>query len=145
MSTLDRLQTWNGVDQLCFSGRLSTATASYYVHNVSFGILAVDGYGDHESASLRDKICIQSPWARTRNVWYRLSRPSAEYRGFFQDYLWLATFTKFFIDFLLEQENNVTLHGFRSRFLPWLLCQYGESAQFQAWHARCGHQQDFGT
>jgi hypothetical protein len=45
MATLDRLQTWRGVDNLCFSGRLFTATASYYVHNVKFSTLAVDGYG----------------------------------------------------------------------------------------------------
>lgn len=145
MSTLDRLQTWKGVDELCFSGRLSTASASYYVHSVKFSILAVDGYGDPESVSLRDKICIQSPWARARNVWYRLGRPSAEYRGFYEDYVWLATFTKYFIDFFLEQEIDITLHRFRSRFLPWVLRQYGGSAQFQAWHERCGHQQDFGT
>lgn len=95
MSTLDRLQTWKGVDELCFSGKLSTASASYYVHNVKFSILAVDGYGDPESVCLRDKICIQSPRARVRNVWYRLGRPSAEYRGFYEDYVWLATFTKY--------------------------------------------------
>ena len=145
MSTLDRLQTWKGVDELCFSGRLSTASASYYVHNVKFSILAVDGYGDHDSTSLRDKICIRSPWARAKNVWYRLGRPSAEYRSFHEDYMWLATFTKYIIDFFLEQETDVTLHCFRSKFTPWVLHQYGESAEFQAWHERCGQQQDFGT
>lgn len=145
MSTLDRLQTWRGVDELCFSGRLSTASASYYVQNVNFSTLAVDGYGDPQSASLLGKICIRSPWARARNVWYRLGRPSAEYRGFYEDYLWLATFTKYFIDFFLDQEIDFTLHRFRSEFLPWVLRQYGEYAEFQSWHERCGHQQDFGT
>jgi DNA (cytosine-5)-methyltransferase 1 len=145
MSTLDRLQISKGVDKLCFSGRLSTATASYYVHGVEFSILAVDGYGDHESANLHDKLCIQSQWARARDVWYRLGHPSAEYSGFHKDYLWLATFTKYFIDFLLEQEADITLHGFRSKFLPWIQLQYGESPQFQAWHEKCGYQQDFGT
>lgn len=145
MSTLDRLQTSKGVDDLCFSGKLSTGSSSYYVHNVKFSILAIDGYGDSESAGLRDKICIQSPWAKARNFWYRLGHPSAEYRGFYEDYVWLATFTKYFIDFLLEQEADITLHHFRAKFLPWILSQYGESPQFQVWHERCGHQQDFGT
>jgi hypothetical protein len=145
MCTLDRLQTWRGVDELCFSGRLSTASASYYVQNVNFGTLAVDGYDDHQSASLLGKICIRSPSARARDVWYKLGRPSAEYKGVYEDYVWLATFTKYFIDFFLEQEIDLTLHRFRSNFLPWVLRQYGESAQFQAWHERCGHQQDFGT
>ena len=144
MSTLDRL-TSRGVDKLCFKGRLSIAAASYYVRDVEFDILAVDGYGDHEIPDLHDKICIQSPWARARKVWYRLGRPSVEYISFYEDYKWLATFTKYFVDFLLEQETDVTLHGFRRKFSRWVQRQYGHLAQFQVWHEKCGYQQDFGT
>ena len=68
MSTLDGLQITRGIDDLCFSGNLSTATASYYVRNVNFTILAIDGYGDDECTSLCGMICIQSQWARARNI-----------------------------------------------------------------------------
>jgi DNA (cytosine-5)-methyltransferase 1 len=145
MSTLDRLQSYKGPTTFCFDGRLSTATGSYYVHGVTFSTVAVDGYGDVECVDLFDKICIQSPWAKSHNVWYRLGRPSAEYRVFYEDFTWLATFTKYFIDFLLERETSVTLHLFRSEFAPWIIHQYGQSTQFQAWHQKCGYQQDFGT
>jgi DNA (cytosine-5)-methyltransferase 1 len=145
MSTLDRLNIPNGLDQLCFNGRLSTATDSYYVHGVTFSTVAVDGYGDLECVDLSDSICIQSPWAQSHDTWYRLGRPAAEYRVFHEDFIWLATFTKYFVDFLLERETSVTLHIFRAEFAPWLIYQYGQSTQFQAWHQKCGYQQDFGT
>jgi site-specific DNA-cytosine methylase len=145
MATLDKLQTSKGLDKLCFSGRVSTAAGYHYMQDVTFSILAVDGYGDHECVDLFDKICIQSPWARSHEVWYRLGRPSAEYRVFYEDFMWLATFTKYFIDFLIEQEQSVTLQRFRSEFAPWMVHQYSQTTQFQAWHERCGYQQDFGT
>jgi DNA (cytosine-5)-methyltransferase 1 len=145
MSTLDRLQTFKGPKKFCFDGRLSTATGSYYVHGVTFSTVAVDGHGNVECVDLCDQICIQSPWAQLHNVWYRLGRPSAEYRVFHEDFTWLATFTKYFIDFLLERQTSVTLHLFRSEFAPWIIHQYGQSTQFQAWHQKCGYQQDFGT
>lgn len=145
MSTLDRLQVAKGADELCFSGRLSTKTSSFYVHGVGFNTLAVDGYGDDESASLLEKICIQTPWARSYNVWYRLGQPSAEYREYHQDYIWLATFTKYFIDYLIEQDSDVTLHRFRSHFATWMIRRYGQHVPFQVWHEKCGRQQDFGT
>lgn len=144
MSTLDRLQCAKGVDQLCFSGRLSIETASYRVHDVIFNTLAVDGYGDNESSSLSRKICIQSPRAQSYKVWYRLGRPSAEYRAYYRDYMWLATFTKYFIDFLLGQNRDITLHCFRSEFVPWVVHEYGQYAHFEAWHKHCGYQRDFG-
>jgi len=58
--------------------------------------------------------------------------------------MWLATFTKYFADFLLETQC-VTLHLFRAKFLPWLLQQYGNKMEFQSWHEQCGFQRDFGT
>lgn len=145
MSTLDKLQVGKGVDQLCFSGRLSMATESYYVQNVAFSTLAIDGYGDNDCASLSDMICIQSKWAQSHDTWYRLGRPSTEYKSFYKDFIWLATFTKYFIDFLIEQEKNVTLHFFRSKFTLWMIHPYGQSADFQVWHQECDFQQDFGT
>lgn len=145
MCTLDRLQVESGVGELRFSAKLSTARAEYYVHDAAFSTLTVDGYGDINCGSLLGKICIQSPKAHSHNVWYRLGRPSVEYRAFHEDYVWLATFTKFFIDFLIHAETDVTLHSFRSKFAPWILRQYAQLAPFQTWHQKCGFQQDFGT
>ena len=146
MCTLDKLNTAKGVDQLVFSGMLSTATSTkpLYVHGIAFSTLAIDGYGDTDCAHLSGRISLQSQTAQLKPAWYRLGRPSDEYKRFHDDFLWLATFTKYFADFLLE-EKHVTLHLFRTEFLPWLLRQYGDNLEFQSWHQQCGFQQDFGT
>lgn len=145
MCTLDKLNTAPGLDQLAFSGTLSTSRGTAcYVHQIAFSTLAIDGYGDLDSASLSRKICIQSRMAQLTTAWFRLGKPSTEYQRFHEDFVWLATFTKFFADFLLE-EKRVTLHHFRSDFLPWLLRQHGNATAFQSWHKKCDFQQDFGT
>jgi DNA (cytosine-5)-methyltransferase 1 len=148
MCTLDKMNTGKGVDQLVFSGTLSTATAttSFYVHGIAFCTIAVDGYGDTDCANLAGRISIQSRTAQLVPAWFRLGKPSSEYKRFHEDYMWLATFTKYFADFLLDElHKHVTLHSFRSEFLPWLLQQYGNKTEFQSWHQQCGFQQDFGT
>lgn len=145
MCTLDKLNTAKGVNQLAFSGMLSTSTSTTtcYVHNVAFSTLAVD-YSDTDCASLSGKISIQSRTAQLEPAWFRLGKPSTEYKPFHEDFVWLATFTKYFADFLLEKQN-VTIHLFRTEFLPWILQQYGNAIEFQSWHQRCGFQEDFGT
>ncbi|KAM0714216.1 hypothetical protein Q7P37_010003 [Cladosporium fusiforme] len=146
LCTLDRLQAGRGVDSLCFSGTLSNGRAKVAVKDVEFSTLAIDGYGDNDCNTMSDKICIQSRRASLHNVWYRLGRPSTEYIGFFKPFLWLATFTKFFVDFLIaKQDASITLSLFRSTFTPWLIMQYGSYSYFQSWHRECGLQKDFGT
>jgi len=148
MCTLDKLNTSKGVDRLIFSGVLSkaTATTSYYVNEIPFSTLAIDGYGDVDCVSLSGKICIQSVMAQTKPAWFRLGKPSAEYQRFHNEFVWLATFAKYFADFLIENiHKSVTLHLFRCEFLPWLVQQYGSVTEFQSWHQLCGFQQEFGT
>jgi DNA (cytosine-5)-methyltransferase 1 len=146
MCTLDKLNTTRGVDQLAFSGTLSTPTSATtcYVHNIAFSTLVVDGYDDTDCASLSGKICIQSRAAQLKPAWFRLGKPLAEYKPFHEEFVWLATFTKYFAEFLFEKQN-VTFHLFRAEFLPWLLRQYSNAMEFQSWHKQCGFQQDFGT
>jgi DNA (cytosine-5)-methyltransferase 1 len=146
MCTLDKLNVAKGVDQLVFSGMLSrtTATAACYVHGIAFSTLAIDGYGDTDCAGLTGRISIQSRTAQLVPAWFRLGTPAHEYRKFHEDFVWLATFAKYFADFLLEKKH-VTFHSFQAEFLPWLLRQYGNKMEFQSWHQQCGFQQDFGT
>jgi DNA (cytosine-5)-methyltransferase 1 len=150
MCSLDKLNAAKGVDQLVFSGILSTTTTtttastSCYVHGIAFSTLAIEGYGDTDCTNLAGKICIQSREAQLQPAWYRLGKPSNEYKRFHEDFVWLATFAKYFADFLLE-EKEVTLHLFRSDFLPWLVQQYGDTEDFQSWHRQCNFQQDFRT
>lgn len=146
MCALDRIHANKGVDELQFSGCLSSSEGgtSVFLHGVRFSTVAVDGYGETECTSLRNRICLQSPVAKSAGIWYRLGSPSKEYKDFHERFFWLAMFTKYFLEFLLENDG-VTLHRFRSGFLTWLSGQYGHTQQYQDWHRQCNFQEDFGT
>lgn len=102
-----------------------------------FKIVTVEGYGDPEITDLSDRICIQSPLTKRQDVWYQLGRPSQEYRRFYGPFLWLAEFTKHFVDYLLEMES-VTLDDFRFCFYDWLDARYKGQHHFQLWIQNCG-------
>lgn len=132
--TLDRLQNRNGCSGFLFDGVLSCGTEQRYVQSVPFSTLTVDGYGDADVFGLQGRIGIQSPEAENQDVWYQLGEPAQEYRRFYTPFAWLAQFTKYFVDYLLETEK-VTLAHFRDRFYTWLQDRYGGHAQFHSWVA----------
>ncbi|KAK5168629.1 uncharacterized protein LTR77_005938 [Saxophila tyrrhenica] len=141
--SLDRLQNSRGNTELCFDGVLSVGNESHYLQGVRFNTMAVEGYGDPDIARLKDHICIQSKDARSSGVWYKLGQPSAEYARFYRPFLWLAMFTKHFVEYLLET-RNVTLDHFRRTFYAWLITRK-RSLDFEKWHGECGNRRDFRT
>ena len=133
--TLDKLQNGRGCVDLVFDGTLSAGDEQRRVQGVHFQVLAVDGYGDANIDS-SDYVSIQSPLAKRRNVWFRLRSPSSEYRRFFNPFLWLAQFTKFFVEYLLEGDR-VCLEDFRSNFDTWLFRRHGDHQLYDTWSSAC--------
>ena len=144
MVTLDRLQNRGGYNEFLFDGVLSVGNKKHFVQGVQFQIMAVDGYGEADIVSLKDRICIQSPAAYANDVWYCLSRPAQDYERFHRPFAWLAQFTKYFVDYLLKLDN-ITLHHFRTSFAEWLNSRYGHSTALQDWLDQCNHKTDFRT
>ena len=144
MVTLDKLLTRPACNEFLFDGILSVGDKRHYVQGIRFPIMAVDGYGTPGVVSLHDHISIQSLGAQAEDVWYQLGKPSKVYERFYHPFLWLAQFTKYFADYLLESEA-VTLHRFRSEFSQWLTTRYGRSDAFQAWLNQCNRLNDFRT
>ena len=140
--SLDRLLR-HGFSEFQFDGILSVGDERYYVEGVPFRTLAIDGYGDLETTNLKNQICIQSPVSYHRNLWYQLGAPSSEYHRFYRPFLWLAHFTKYFVDYLLDH-TNVTMEHFRRRFVVWLEAQHKADEAFMAWLAYC-NLRDFRT
>ena len=132
--TLDRLQNKNSCDAFLVDGILSYGTERRYVRSVPFSTLTIDGYGDAEVISMRGRICIQSFNGEDEDVWYQLGMPSNEYRRFYEPFVWLAQFSKHFVDYLLETQN-VALTHFRSCFYNWLLNRYTNDLDFRSWLA----------
>ncbi|RMY91212.1 hypothetical protein D0861_03230 [Hortaea werneckii] len=129
--TLDRLQVHHG-DYFLFDGKLSCGAVRHYVRKVPFRVLTIDGYGDDEVASVSGRICLQSFHGRAKQVWYRLGDPSSVYHRFYAPFLWLAHFTKYFVDYLLETER-VALSHFRSAFMDWLGRRWATNPAFRSW------------
>ena len=136
LTTLDRLQNRNGCNEFLFDGILTFGNERRYVQGVRFKTMAIDGYGDPDITDLHGHICIQSSRANGREVWYQLGKPSAVYNRFWTPFFWLAKFTKYFVDYLLEFEN-VTLDDFRSHFYPWLDSRCRDCPSFQSWLRQC--------
>ncbi|KAK3718010.1 hypothetical protein LTR37_005436 [Vermiconidia calcicola] len=144
LATLDRLQNRRGFSSLLFDGVLSVGNEKRYVQGVRFSTLTIEGYGDLDNVDLDGHIDIQSAHGKAKNVWYKLGSPSQEYKRFYDPFLWLARFTKHFMDYLLNTEN-VTLRHFRWSFYKWLNARYRHVSTFQSWHAECGNLRDFRT
>lgn len=144
MCTLDRLRTHRQASRLQFDGILSVGHRRIPIRNLEFGTVTVDGYGDEGCVDLRGRICLQTDLARRYDLWYRLGRPSPEYQRFHDLYLWLATFTKYFVDYLMTM-NHVALKDFRSRFFDWLQARFGRAPEFQTWHSHSDCRRDFST
>lgn len=136
LSTLDRLKNRGGFDELVFDGVLSAGGEQRFVEGVCFETVTIEGYGDPEVTDVTDKVCIQSYGAKKRGIWYQLGRPANEYRRFFEPFLWLVQFTKYFVDYLLENEN-VALQHFHRNFYGFVFERYSERGSFNSWIASC--------
>lgn len=143
LCSLDRLNNRRGFNELAFDGVLSTGEERRFVEGVRFETLAIEGYGDLDVTDMRGHICIRSREATKQNVWYQLGKPSNEYRRFFNSFLWLSQFTKYFVDYLLENEH-VTLQHFHRDFYEWLFERYSTCDDFTSWLSMC-NLRDFRT
>ncbi|EME42042.1 hypothetical protein DOTSEDRAFT_72966 [Dothistroma septosporum NZE10] len=129
--------------EFVLNGTLSVDDQQFYLQAVPFRILAIEGYGEIEDTQLENQMCIQSRIGGKQHVWYQLGRPAPEYQRFYQPFLWLARFTKHFVDYLLEGKH-ITLAHFQGRFLLWLKAQYSDETSFRAWISVAGLE-DFRT
>jgi DNA (cytosine-5)-methyltransferase 1 len=135
MVPLHDLNVKSGDSELFFDGVLLAGKKRHYLQAQPFKILAIDGYGECSPSVYA--IWIQTPYARAKNVWYRLGKPSAEYLRFYKAFCWVANFGKLFVDYLLEHDS-VKLVDFRFTFYKWLLQKYDSHPKFQQWYHQYG-------
>ena len=95
-------------------------------------MLSISGYEDLEAHSVNHDIWIQSIQAHEQNVWYRLGKPSSEYKRFHEPFLWVANFAKYFVDFL-NNHMCVSINAFSRDFYTWLHSFHGTDLGFQKW------------
>ncbi|KAF2402569.1 S-adenosyl-L-methionine-dependent methyltransferase [Trichodelitschia bisporula] len=98
-----------------------------------FNVFSVNGY-DSLCPTAAD-IGIQSYTVQHRfrsRIWFRLGRLASEYACYYEPFLWIATFGKHFVDYLIAYKS-VELGNFRTHFREWLVERYGNSEPFQKW------------
>lgn len=118
-------------DRLLLNGTLSIGREKYYVQGLPFEILSISGYNDLDCHSV-SKMWIQTDRAKINNVWYRLNNPSLEYARYYNPFLWIATFGKHFVDYLIYHPI-IELRDFKIDFHDWIFQHHGTSIQFQQW------------
>ncbi|KXT11406.1 hypothetical protein AC579_218 [Pseudocercospora musae] len=118
--------------EFCFDGVLSVGGDRYFVQQVPFRVLTVDGYDDFETTEIGSQLCVQSLRGAYHDIWYKLGTPGKEYERFYTPFLWVARFTKHAIQYMLATEH-VTLCHFRVSFYDWLHEIYCEDPSLQGW------------
>lgn len=117
--------------------------SSARIAEVSIGALE-----DLEEHTTVNQIWIMTVESQTHNprkpYWYRLKTPFHAYASYWTDFVWLADFTKHFIDFLhVHMNSGVSVHlsDFKSKFSKWLQGLHGE--KLKGWRQICKDREDF--
>ena len=87
------------------------------------------------------EIWVQTHQGRFNDDWYRLQRPSSSYQSYWTDFVWLANFLKYFVDFLYVHSEGVSLHDFKFKFWIWLQRLHGDDINH--WQSQCDFREDF--
>lgn len=132
MVQLSALKAKPGCDDLFMDGIVSFEGTTFRLQCVRFSELSIEGYNDTDCHLIAKSIWIQTVQGKPRDVYYRLTNPSHEYRRFHNVFLWTADLAKHFVDFLLAHAA-VQLADFRSRFRDWLMGVHGKSTDIQEW------------
>ncbi|KAF2763751.1 hypothetical protein EJ03DRAFT_379167 [Teratosphaeria nubilosa] len=128
---LHQLQVHKGPGELLFDGVLSCGSERRYVQGVPFSTLSIDYDGE---AGINTCIFVQSQLAKRHHptIWYQLGMPAQEYARFYNPFQWLAQFTRYFVDYLMDAEY-VGLQHFHSAFYENLQHIYAGKDGFDAW------------
>ncbi|TPX18188.1 uncharacterized protein E0L32_002697 [Thyridium curvatum] len=152
MRSLHCLSTKNGPNPMYFNGVLEHGDIRHYVRKVPFRELPIGNYGEtgedgEDASSINGQIWIRSLYNENREVYYRLTTPSIEYKRFFTPFLWVADLGKHFVDYcdaIAQTKRPVYIRNFQSEFSEWLHRHHGDSLAFQRWRAAFGRD-DFRT
>jgi DNA (cytosine-5)-methyltransferase 1 len=134
LCTLDTLRSKRGVDALYIDGVVSYGGTKRFIKQAPFDVLSIAGYDDLETHSATG-VFIKTGISEKHKVWLRLGMPSNDYTRYHNEFVWVATFGKHVVDFMLR-ERDINLIDFKFRFLLWLNEQHGESKEFRQWAAQ---------
>jgi DNA (cytosine-5)-methyltransferase 1 len=83
-----------------------------YVEGLSVEYCSVEGYQQNESPSVT--VYVQSQLANKDvkyDIWFRINKPSQQYRRFHEPFLWIAQLAKHVLDYMEERPSGSTELG----------------------------------
>jgi DNA (cytosine-5)-methyltransferase 1 len=131
--------------KLSADGFLCLGSAKVYVEGLSVEYCSVEGYQQNESPNVT--IYVQSQLANkdtNYDIWFRINKPSQNYRRFHEPFLCIAQLAKHVLDYLEEtSQGSVGLGHFKIDFHQWLVERYPGDTSLQDWHAQFLNRSDF--
>ncbi|KAI9676950.1 MAG: DNA methyltransferase Dim-2 [Caeruleum heppii] len=140
LAPLHHLSVRSANNVYLFDGILREGAVERYVQGVPFRLVAVGGYCDDDCHTVDDQLWIQSRLAEHQgtHTWYQLREPAPEYARYHVQFVWLANFAKFFVDFLTRRQS-VRIHHLRRDFYHELMALHGHVQCVRDWLASFGH------
>ncbi|KAK4194787.1 putative DNA methylase [Triangularia verruculosa] len=135
MRSLQFMDTKNSYDRYYFDGILSCKGQRYYVQRAEVAELPIGNYGT-EHPSVDGEIWVRSMLNTKKDIYYRLGKPTTEYKRFYDPFVWATDLAKHVVDFagsLLGKRQDVTLDVFKVSFSEWLETTHGKSVVFRKW------------
>ncbi|KAK0721513.1 hypothetical protein B0T21DRAFT_317319 [Apiosordaria backusii] len=135
MRSLQYMDTRKGYDRYYFDGVLSYRGQKYYVQRVEVAELPIGNYGV-EHPSVEGEIWVRSVLNSKKEIYYRLGKPTVEYKRFYKPFVWAVDLGKHSVDYaawLLGKGQEVRLEVFKQSFSEWLGKTHGKSAVFWTW------------
>jgi DNA (cytosine-5)-methyltransferase 1 len=126
--------TLPGHPYLLCDGIIQMGEIRRYVKQIPFEICSIGNYGVmHDEVG--DNIWIQSNLNQGSEIYYKLTNPSSEYKRFHKDFIWLANFSKHFVDYCQSCTSPVAIQNFRHDFSRWLRRSHKSSLAFDSWYS----------
>ncbi|KAI9682731.1 MAG: DNA methyltransferase Dim-2 [Trizodia sp. TS-e1964] len=138
LTGLQNLCTKPSNNSYYFDGFITIGKDRKYLQKAAFRTLSIGNYVDTTVHSVGDQVWIQSVHGKNHDIWYQLGKPAPTYAECHNQFLWLANFSKHFIDFLHNHEQ-VTLHHFREKFYEWIMQLHSQDPEFRAWLKEFDH------
>lgn len=132
---------------ISFTGTIHHENVVHRLEDIEIVDVLIDnlgslGPGDRPAAfTCRNSISLATKLSGEYNCHYLLQSPDAKYTGIFDDFVWLATFTKNVNDYVqwsVSNSHSVRLSDFRSSFHTKLVDWHSLNMDFKAWCGMAG-------
>ncbi|EEP80623.1 predicted protein [Uncinocarpus reesii 1704] len=137
MVSLDNVATKQGNAVFYFDGILKPTeaeTPTFYLRHIPFSLVSIGVYEDVDAHEVGEDLWIQSTYCHERDkgwIWYRLGKPSREYKAYHDSFTWAANLAKHLVDYM--QHEHAVLADFKVRFHDWLWERHHLDSSFRSW------------